>query len=578
MSTLNNHVVNFVRRNDVTNHTRHVNSSPTLEIEALGEGEGDLLKVSMEMGDACRKQKSRIMSVSYAYIKVDFSPAERPQGDAARYTSDNIVNAPDNVVTYKKGPGGAVNAVNRKRPMTSLEIGIYVLLAVCCIAISVFLVNFAVFVRRYKIKLKEHPSPVVAPPNRNSYIGSLFSGASLARESSTGVPDGGSGFVFGFGSGGGSRRKVSAPQGQGHVSRNSVANANDWVWIGKQTLQRNAIPTECARTLMPIDQFAHVNRAVSHLTAAPQHPPAHEQNAMTSSNGGVSSSNRSSSCIMGTSQLLGSSGHAAGEAGTSQQIQPPHNVAMYKGSECSIRITPNPLTLAAASSDVTRASSSTLPRQRSNTHRPLPPNNSFQPYDKPLPPTPVDTHQARTLPRRMRAGEPFYANTDDTRATPQYAAPNKKRANSTGRRAFDAGALSDIPSASGLSASSLDDVMDLHGRHMSPATRGTCDRSSLSSASSASRSTSSGGARAQRAPTPLQQARLAQFAADIAQRAPLAEQQELLAQAAAQIAEREEDVANGNLTDASAEWDYDAMGMTYGELMEYFDNLKESTA
>ena len=56
------------------------------------------------------------------------------------------------------------------------------------------------------------------------------------------------------------------------------------------------------------------------------------------------------------------------------------------------------------------------------------------------------------------------------------------------------------------------------------------------------------------------------------------EQQDLLAQAAAQIAEREEDAANGNLTDASVEWDYDAMGMTYEQLMEYFDNLKESTA
>lgn len=69
-----------------------------------------------------------------------------------------------------------------------------------------------------------------------------------------------------------------------------------------------------------------------------------------------------------------------------------------------------------------------------------------------------------------------------------------------------------------------------------------------------------------------------QVAAEMAQRGPLVEQKALLAQAAAQIAEHEEDVANGNLTDSSVEWDYEAMGMTYEQLMEYFDNLKESTA
>ena len=36
----------------------------------------------------------------------------------------------------------------------------------------------------------------------------------------------------------------------------------------------------------------------------------------------------------------------------------------------------------------------------------------------------------------------------------------------------------------------------------------------------------------------------------------------------------EEAVASGS----DIEWDYDAIGMTYEELMEYFDNLKESTA
>ena len=556
MTTLNNDAVNFLPR-------PHANSSHARdvipEIEALGEDAGELLKVSLEMGDACRRRKSRIMAVSYVYVSVDFTP-QQLQGDAARVTSD-LRPAKDNDVTYKKSSGVARD-MSGKRPITSLEVGIYVLLAVCCIAISVFLVNFAVFVRRYKLKLKQQPTPP-APPNRNSYAGSAFSATSAQRPHAEEVSASGSGFSFGFGSGGAARRKQVAQQVP--ASRNSVTNANDWVWIGRQTLQRNAIPTECARTLMPSDQFAHVNRAVSHLTA----PPA-AGDVMTSSQGAAS--NRSSSCIMGTSQLLGANNHAA-DAGNPPQ-KPQQSAAMYQGSECSIRITPNPLSV--ATTGATHASS-TLPRpgHRNNTQRALPANNSFQPYDKPLPPTPVDTC-SRTLPRRARPGEPFYANTTGERATPHYATPHKKP--SASRCAFDAGMLSDIPSASGLSASSLDDVMDTRDRTSSPATHGACERtSSLSSASMTSRSTSSG-ARAARAPTPSQQARLAQFAVDIAQRAPLVEQQDLLAQAAAQIAEREEDAANGNLTDASVEWDYDAMGMTYEQLMEYFDNLKESTA
>ena len=39
---------------------------------------------------------------------------------------------------------------------------------------------------------------------------------------------------------------------------------------------------------------------------------------------------------------------------------------------------------------------------------------------------------------------------------------------------------------------------------------------------------------------------------------------------------RDFDGINGNLSEA--EWDYEAMGLSYDELMEYFDNLKESTA
>jgi hypothetical protein len=43
----------------------------------------------------------------------------------------------------------------------------------------------------------------------------------------------------------------------------------------------------------------------------------------------------------------------------------------------------------------------------------------------------------------------------------------------------------------------------------------------------------------------------------------------------------QQDSANGNLASGNvseAEWDYEVMGLTYDQLMDYFDNLKESTA
>jgi hypothetical protein len=36
--------------------------------------------------------------------------------------------------------------------------------------------------------------------------------------------------------------------------------------------------------------------------------------------------------------------------------------------------------------------------------------------------------------------------------------------------------------------------------------------------------------------------------------------------------------ADNNNLGREPEWDYEAMGMTYEQLAEYFDNLKESTA
>lgn len=42
--------------------------------------------------------------------------------------------------------------------------------------------------------------------------------------------------------------------------------------------------------------------------------------------------------------------------------------------------------------------------------------------------------------------------------------------------------------------------------------------------------------------------------------------------------ERLRHIEEGAASGSDFEWDYEVLGVTYEELMEYFDNLKESTA
>ena len=486
MVTLNNHVVTFS-----TNHSgggagasgyqyvgANVGSSAP-QIQALSEGKGELLKVSLELGDHCRRKKSRIMAVAYVNVDVDFShPGYDVLGDASYHGNDGDIGG----WLFGKGQGSDSQKMpsgpgaDRQRPirdqhdMTSLEIGMYVLLGVFCVAMAVFLVNCAVFVMRYK---KKHVS------------------------------------ATGGGVGGGVSK------------RGSVTNANDWVWIGRQTLQRNAIQTDCQQALMSQHDFS-VNKTVAKFLLPQSNP----------------SSNRSSTCAMGTSAIS-----AGGGVGGSNGAPSNRNsiVSTYKGSECSIRITPNPLQPLPQAGD---GGASTIPRQRyaSLGRMARPPMHTFH---GPAPTAP------KTLPRRHT-----YANHAPVHTN---------------------GALSDIQSASALSLTSSSSDEQNCSSFSSSLLHAAAHHPDYAQVS---RSSTASAERRSRAPTPAQQARLAQVAHGLAQQAPLVEQQALLAQAAAQIAEqRHEDAANGNITDASsAEWDYDAMGMTYDELMEYFDNLKESSA
>lgn len=272
-----------------------------------GEGSGEYLNVSLKLNQLCERKKSRPMITTSMYINVDFSMEHQVYDDNkfqmdAHFDTNRASDrwddsyhkkklytlnlTPEEKADIKFVKGKAKNSdmddmhvltitddlgelaqkdVEAKQEplrtktlqdgLTPLEIGMYVLLAVFCVAMTVFMVNCIVFFVRYKRKQK--------------------------------------------------------PSKAG--SKDAIKEANDWVWIGRATLERNSVYTQSNRTLMPEEDF----------------------------NGNVNSTRPLS---------VGSSSSGSSSQSTSSASSNPSNsnrnsvVSTYKGSECSIRITANPLT------------------------------------------------------------------------------------------------------------------------------------------------------------------------------------------------------------------------------------------
>ncbi|XP_076107842.1 transmembrane protein 132D-like [Mytilus galloprovincialis] len=271
-------------------------------IVAIKEGRGELFKIEFKLGKKCHKKKTLPLQTDIVIINADFSlpntiqtdqtlndwpdhgnqPSERreskrldkpiysfksSQKDEAHDTKDkgkySKKSSPDSQVygigidlnenlkqmarSSKNMAQNLQNEPEKKRAenpgLSPLEVGMYVLLAVFGVVFTVF---FSI-VLMYRHK-KKHAT------NKNK---------------------------------GG-----------------TVAQANDWVWIGRATLERNAINTQCSQALMPDNDF-NGNRPV------PVDSGIHS--GIHSGVHSAQSSNRNSF------------------------------VSTIKGSECSIRITANPL-------------------------------------------------------------------------------------------------------------------------------------------------------------------------------------------------------------------------------------------
>ncbi|KAJ8394723.1 hypothetical protein AAFF_G00043230 [Aldrovandia affinis] len=169
-------------------------------IVAEGEGSGEIIRLEMTICEACQKTKRKsIIASAPVYIKVHFGPEEDSEEEGEDYPggrgSQGVVpgRGESEGPTSTRKPfadpnagGGSYEAANeqpasvpidytnfptisnpetptegeedgedfshRPRSMTDLEIGMYALLGVFCLAILVFLINCIVFVLKYRHK------------------------------------------------------------------------------------------------------------------------------------------------------------------------------------------------------------------------------------------------------------------------------------------------------------------------------------------------------------------------------------------------------------------------------------------
>ncbi|XP_061939594.1 transmembrane protein 132E isoform X4 [Apis cerana] len=238
---------------------------------AVGEGRGDLLRVSLQLADACRltgrrsgkgsqRATAATLATASANVEVDFASSDLPnrpefvqndgggtvgshhhrerktsRGEMAPDLHDILIGLPlkdenghehehkhehEPLVQARQhrtaiangmssgGMGGVGIRHHGGARMSPLEIGMYVLLAAFCFAIVVFVVSCVVYASKFKPQPPDSPLAGSALP--------VLSGAARARAAANQLASG--------------RRPP----------RESTTNAHDWVWLGRATLERAA--------------------------------------------------------------------------------------------------------------------------------------------------------------------------------------------------------------------------------------------------------------------------------------------------------------------------------------------------
>uniref|UniRef100_A0A8C1QDR7 Transmembrane protein 132C n=1 Tax=Cyprinus carpio TaxID=7962 RepID=A0A8C1QDR7_CYPCA len=171
--------------NVVSSYQEHSQRWPIIVAE--GEGQGALLRVEMMISETCQKSKRKsILAMGIGNVQVKFGQNDLEQRSGTH--DENISTTAKTLLTSRSGgnkqgggqnnnpvdytsfpvqvdlPGGAEsNLTQAPRGLSDLEIGMYALLGVFCLAILVFLINCVSFAFRYRHK----QLPVLEQGNMN---------------------------------------------------------------------------------------------------------------------------------------------------------------------------------------------------------------------------------------------------------------------------------------------------------------------------------------------------------------------------------------------------------------------------
>ncbi|XP_077168297.1 transmembrane protein 132E isoform X3 [Paroedura picta] len=147
-------------------------------VVAEGEGSGELVKVELMICESCQKTKRKsVLATALANVRVHFTSEEEPTYDyepvqtpskpgrekGAPGTTPRVEGewhlvpsqesrVPSVILPTEEFPTIPTGYVQVTRGLTDLEIGMYALLGVFCLAILVFLINCIVFVLKYRHK------------------------------------------------------------------------------------------------------------------------------------------------------------------------------------------------------------------------------------------------------------------------------------------------------------------------------------------------------------------------------------------------------------------------------------------
>ncbi|XP_057335778.1 transmembrane protein 132E isoform X1 [Microplitis mediator] len=216
---------------------------------AVGEGHGDLLRVTLQLAEACRMSGAnagrrakgsrannngqggaQALATATANVEVDFASSDLPhrpefvqndgggmvQGGSSHHHRERKTGrevAPDLHDILIGGVGGVGVRHHNASHMTPLEIGMYVLLAAFGFAILVFVISCVVYASKFKPHQSDSPLPSIP-----------MLGAVRARAAAA------------------SQQLASARR-----PRESTTNAHDWVWLGRATLERAACAPQQVR-------------------------------------------------------------------------------------------------------------------------------------------------------------------------------------------------------------------------------------------------------------------------------------------------------------------------------------------